>query len=63
MFFFYLLQRTKERKIYIDDIDDEDIEGGKRTFSVEEKIKSSQFADTSNLKIITGDGKFTASFW
>jgi tRNA(Glu) U13 pseudouridine synthase TruD len=51
-------QRTIERRIYTDDIDDEEIEGGKRTFSVEEKLKSDDFVFENNfMEEMDGCGK------
>ena len=43
--------------MYADDADDDEIEGGKRTFSVEEKLESTNY-NNDDLIIMNGDGMY-----
>ena len=52
---FLFFQRVKEKKIYSEEgIDNDEIEG-KRTYSVEEKLKSTKY-NKEFVKILKGEG-------
>jgi hypothetical protein len=53
-----MLQRVKERKTYTDvDLDDDDIDG-KRSYTLEEKLKSNKYT-RKYVKELKGEGKIS----
>ena len=44
--------------MYVDDADDDEIEGGKRTFNVEEKLESNNY-NNDDLILMNGDGMYS----